>query len=98
MKKALYFLLLGAELFVGVLLMSSLWNSSLYIPIAIAAVALVSLLTWQIVLFVKTTDIVARRKIMFRIALIMLIPIAVFVVTYIVVAISLIIAFSFGGF
>jgi hypothetical protein len=35
---------------------------------------------------------------MFRIALIMLIPIAVFVVTYIVVAISLIIAFSFGGF
>ena len=94
MRKILYFILLAAELFVGVLLMMSLWNSSLYIPIAIATVGLVALLTWQIVLFAKATDIAVKRKIMLGIALSMLIPIAVFFVTYIGVAIVFIIAFA----
>jgi hypothetical protein len=55
-KKLLYFILIAAELFVGVLLMSSLWMSGLYIPIAIAAVALVALLIWQLVLLSGRTD------------------------------------------
>lgn len=98
MKKILYFILLAAELFVGVLLMMGLWNSTLYIPIVIAAVALVTLLIWQIVLYVRTTDIAVKKKLTLGIALSMLIPIVVFAVTYFVVAVAMIIAFSTGGF
>ena len=98
MKKILYFILLAAELFVGVLLMMGLWNSTLYIPIVIAAVALVTLLIWQIVLYVRTTDIAVKKKLTLGIALSMLIPIVVFAVTYFVVAVAMIIAFSNGGF
>ena len=94
MKKILYFTLLIAELFVGVLLMSALWNSMLYFPIAIAAVALIAILTWQIILYTKTSDTTLKKKILLRIALAMLIPIAVFIITYIVIAIWFIIAFE----
>ena len=94
MKKILYFILLIAELFVGVLFMSALWNSSLYIPIAIAVVALAALLSWMITLLTKTDDIVRKRKILLGIALSMLVPIAVFVITFFVVAVAFIIAFS----
>jgi hypothetical protein len=95
MKKVLYFILLAAEVFVGTVLMIALWDSHLYIPIAIAAVALVALLTWQIVLFIKASDMALKKKIMLRIALIMLIPIAVFIATYIFVVIVFVIAYSF---
>lgn len=94
MKKILYFILLIAELFVGVLLLSALWNSSLYVPIVIAAVALIAILTWQIILFAKTSDEALKYKIKVRIALAMLIPSATFIVTYIAVAIMFIFAFS----
>ena len=94
MKKILYFTLLIAELFVGVLFMCGLWNSSLYFPIAIAAVALIAILTWQIILYTKTSDTTLKKKILLRIALAMLIPIAVFFITYIVIAIWFIIAFE----
>lgn len=94
MKKILYFILLIAELFVGVLLLSALWNSSLYVPIVIAAVALIAILTWQIILYTKTSDEALKYKIKVRIALAMLIPSATFVVTYIAVAIMFIFAFS----
>ena len=93
MKKVLYFILLAAELFVGALLMISLWNSSLYIPIAAAAIGLVAMLTWQLLLLAKAQDAVAKRNIMVRIALAMLIPTAVFAITYFVVAIAFVIAF-----
>jgi hypothetical protein len=93
MKKVLYFILIIAELFVGALLMSALWNSSLYIPIALAVVALVAMVTWQLVRFAKAKDPAAKRKSMLVIALAMLIPTLVFAVTYIVVAIAFIIAF-----
>ena len=46
MKKVLYFILLAAELFVDVLFMMALANSSLYIPIAIAVVATLAALTF----------------------------------------------------
>lgn len=95
MKKILYFILLAAELFVGTCLMISLWDSSLYIPMAIAIIAVVALLTWQIILFFKTADNTVKSRIMLKIALIMLIPIAVSVIMIIVIAIAFIIAFPY---
>ena len=94
MKKILYFILLAAELFVDVLFMMALWNSSLYIPIAIAVVATLAMLTWLIILFTKAEDKMAKRKIILGIALSMLIPLIVFAITYVVIAVMFIIAFS----
>ena len=94
MKKVLYFILLASELFVDVLFMMALWNSSLYIPIAIAVVATLAALIWLIILFAKAEDKKAKRKFMLGIALSMLIPLIVFAITFVVVAILLIIAFS----
>lgn len=98
MKKVLYFILLAAEVFVGTVLMIALWDSHLYIPIAIAVVATLAMLTWHIILLVKATDTAAKNNIFFRIVAVMMIPIAVFVITYIVIAVALIIAFSRGGY
>ena len=94
MKKILYFILLAAELFVDVLFMMALANSSLYIPIVIAVVATLAMLTWLIILFTKAEDKMAKRKIMLGIALSMLIPLIVFAITFVVVAVMFIIAFS----
>ena len=94
MKKVLYFILLAAELFVDVLFMMALANSSLYIPIAIAIVATLVALIWMIILFAKAEDKKAKRKFMLGIALSMLIPLIVFAITFVVVAIMFIIAFS----
>ena len=94
MKKILYFILLAAELFVDVLFMMALANSSLYIPIAIAVVATLAMLTWLIILFAKAEDKKTRIKIMLGIALSMLIPLIVFAITFVVVAAMFIIAFS----
>ena len=94
MKKVLYFILLAAELFVDVLFMMALANSSLYIPIAIAIVATLVALIWLIILFAKAEDKKAKRKFMCGISLSMLIPLRVFAITYVVVAIMFIIAFS----
>ena len=94
MKKVLFFILLAAELFVDVLFMMALANSSLYIPIAIAIVATLVALIWMIILFAKAEDKKAKRKFMLGIALSMLIPLIVFAITYVVVAVLFIIAFS----
>ena len=94
MKKVLYFVLLIAELFVGSVLMISLFDSSLYIPLAVSVVAVVGLLVWQLVRYVKVAELAVKRKLLRNIALIMLIPIAVFFVIYVVVAIAFIIAFA----
>ena len=94
MKKVLYFFLLAAELFVDVLFMIALANSSLYIPIAIAIVATLVALIWLIILFAKAEDKKAKRKFMLGIALSMLIPLIVFAITFVVVAIMFIVAFS----
>lgn len=94
MKKILYFVLLAAELFVDSLLMISLWDSSLYLPIALSVGAVVGLLIWQLVMYTKITDAAVKKKIFRNIALIMLIPIAVFFITYVGVAITFIIAFA----
>jgi hypothetical protein len=94
MKKVLYFALLIAELFVGTLLMISLWNASLYIPVAVAAVAVVGLLIWQLVRYIRATDPAVKKKILLNVALFMLVPMAVFFVTYVVIAIAFIFAFA----
>ncbi|MBE7083370.1 MAG: hypothetical protein E7373_02050 [Clostridiales bacterium] len=94
MKKILYFILLAVELFVDVLFMMGLFNSSLYIPIAIAVVATLAMLTWMIILFTKAKDKIAKRKIMLGIALSMLIPLIVFFVTFVILAIAFVITFS----
>ena len=94
MKKVLFFILLAAELFVDVLFMMALANSSLYIPIAIAIVATLAALIWLIILFAKAEDKKAKRKFMLGIALSMLIPLIVFAITFVVVAIMFIVAFS----
>ena len=94
MKKILYFILLAAELFVDVLFMMALANSSLYIPIAIAIVATLAALIWLIILFAKAEDKKTRIKIMLGIALSMLIPLIVFAITFVVVAAMFLIAFS----
>ena len=93
MKKVLYFILLAAELFVDTVLMISLWDSALYIPIAVAVVAVVGLLIWQIVRYARSTDLAVKRIALLCIALTMLIPMAVFFVTYVVIAILFVIAF-----
>ena len=94
MKKILYFILLAAELFVDVLFMMALANSSLYIPIAIAIVATLVALIWLIILFAKAEDKKAKRKFMLGIALSMLIPLIVFAITFVVVSVLFVIAFS----
>ena len=94
MKKVLYFILLASELFVDVLFMMALWNSSLYIPIAIAVVATLAALIWLIILFAKAEDKKAKRKFMLGIALSMLIPLIVFAITFVVVAVLFVIGFS----
>ena len=93
MKRLLYFILLIAELFVGSLLMISVWDALFYIPIAVLAIV-VGLLIWQIVWYFKTNNPATKRKILRNVALIMLIPIAAFVVTYVVIAIAFIIGFN----
>ena len=92
MKRLLYFALLIAELFVGSLLMISLWDALFYIPIAVSATVAV-LLIWQLVWYFKTNSPETKRNILRNVALILLIPIAAFIVTYVVIAIAFIFAF-----
>ena len=98
MKKILYVLLLAAELFIGSLFISSLWMSSLYIPVVFAIASVIALAAWQISSYLKTNDTEQRRKKLRNIAWIASIPIATFIITYIVVAIVFIIGFSTGAY
>ena len=91
MKKVLYFALLALELFVDTLLMISLWEGLFYVTIAASAIV-VGLLVWLVVWYFKTNNPATKRKILLFVPFVMLIPIAVFAVTYIVVAIAFIFA------
>ena len=93
MKRLLYFILLIAELFLGSLLMVSMWEALFYVPIAVSVIV-VGLLLWHLVWYFRTDNSATKRKVLRNIALIMLIPIAVFVVIYVVVAIAFVIAFA----
>lgn len=91
MKKILYCILLAAVLFVDVTLVMSLWNSSVFISAALAVIPTVALIVWRTVLLVRATDDAVKKRSMLIIALSTLIPIAVFIATYIVVAIAFVI-------
>ena len=93
-KKILYFILLAAELFVGTLLLMSLWESNMTITCVVAIVATLGLLLWQTVRFFKATDPTVKRKSTRNIALALLIPFAAFVAVYTYLVVGLAIAFS----
>ena len=96
MKKILYLIpaaLIAAELFVDTLLMISLYDSNLYIPVIIAALAVVGMLVWQTVLFFKARTPMAKWKIMWNAVFVMFIPIVIFALVYVVIAIAFVIAF-----
>ena len=79
MKKALYIILLLAELVVGILLLCSAWMSIGWIPCVSAVAVCIALLVWQIVRLKKNSDPVNVHKIKRNIALIMLIPMALYI-------------------
>ena len=93
-KKILYFILLAAELFVGTLLLMSLWESNMTITCVVAIVATLGLLLWQTVRFFKATDPTVKRKSTRNIALALLIPFAAFVAVYTYLVVGLAISFS----
>ena len=93
-KKILYFILLAAELFVGTLLLMSLWESNMTITCVVAVVATLGLLLWQAVRFFKATDPTVKRKSTRNIALALLIPFAAFVAVYTYLVVGLAISFS----
>ena len=80
MKKALYIILLLAELVIGFLLMSLVWVNIGWLPCVITIVVWAALLIWQVVALTKNDDAVKVRKIKRNIALIMLIPSAIYIV------------------
>ena len=94
MKKIFYFILLAAELFVGTLLLMSLWESNMTITCAVAIVATLGVLLWQTVRFFKATDPTVKRKSMRNVALALLIPFAAFVAVYAYLVVGLAISFS----
>lgn len=89
MKKALYFILIIAELVVGFLLMSLAWTNTFEIACIIVAVIWAILMVWQIVLLAKTTDAATKGKIKRNIALIMLIPIIASIAMFICLIVGL---------
>lgn len=89
MKKALYFILIIAELVVGFLLMSLACANTFEIACIIVAVIWAVLMVWQIVLLAKTTDAATKGKIKRNIALIMLIPIIASIVMFICLIVGL---------
>ena len=93
MKKALYIILLLAELFVGFLLMSAVWSNLGWIPCAITIAVWAGLLVWQIVALTKNSDAAKAWKIKRNIALIMLIPSAMYVVMVVYLIVILLGAF-----
>ena len=94
MKRILYFLLTGAELFIGTLLLMSLWSSNMTITCTLTVALTVGLSVWQIVRLTRTEDTGAKRKILCNIALILLLPVVAFIAVFLYVVIGLIIAFS----
>jgi hypothetical protein len=92
MKKIFYFILLTAELFVSLMLMISLWDVLFYIPIAVSLIV-AGLLIFNLVRYFKSADPEIKRRNLINIAISLLIPIGVFVLTYIVIAIIFIFAF-----
>ena len=89
MKKALYIVMLIAEFVVGSLLMELAYRNTFEIPVIIVVIATLALMAWQIVSLIKAKDSAARGKIKRNMALVLLIPMAAFIVMLICLVVGL---------
>ena len=92
-KRALYILLLLAELVLDTLLMSVLWSITLVIPVLAIMAVSTGLLVWQIIALVRAADPNKKRKKKRNIALILLLPIAIFLILFIWFIVAMMIGF-----
>ena len=83
MKKVLYIILLLAELLFDFILMSLVWTNVSVSVCIVTAVVCAALIIWQGIMLAMATDAAVKRKLMRNIALIMLIPVAVFIIMFI---------------
>ena len=89
-----YLILLAAELFIGTLLLMSLWSNNMVITCGITIALTVGLAVWQIVRLLRAKDEAVKKKSRRNIALILLLPIVAFIAVFLYVVIGLIIAFA----
>ena len=80
MKKALYGLLLIAELVLAAMILSLLWNSTFYLGIAIIVIVWAALMAWVLVKLKKADDEAMKRKLYRRLALANGSPVLVFII------------------
>lgn len=92
-KRVLYILLLLAELVLDTLLMSVLWSITLVIPVLAIMAVSTGLLVWQIIALVRAADPNKKRKKKRNIALILLLPIAIFLILLIWFIVAMMIGF-----
>jgi hypothetical protein len=92
-KRFLYILLLLAELVLDTLLMSVLWSITLVIPVLAIMAVSTGLLVWQIIALVRAADPNKKRKKKRNIALILLLPIAIFLILFIWFIVAMMIGF-----
>ena len=89
MKKALYIVILIAEFVLGSLLMELAYRNTFEIAVVITVIATIALAVWQIVRLIKANDSSAKGKIKRNIALVMLIPVAAFIVMLVYLLVGL---------
>ena len=92
-KRVLYILLLLAELVLDTLLMSVLWSITLVIPVLAIMAVSTGLLVWQIIALVRAADPNKKHKKKRNIALILLLPIAIFLILFIWFIVAMMIGF-----
>ena len=80
MKKALYIILLIAELVLGLAILSILWNSTFYLGIAVIVIIWAALMIWVISKLRKADDEAIKRKLYRRLALVNASPVIVFMI------------------
>ena len=83
MKKVLYILMLVVEFVIGALLMELAYHNTFEIATVITVIATLALAVWQIVELIRAKDATAKGKIKRNIALIMLIPVAAFIIMFV---------------
>ena len=89
MKKVLYVALLIVEFFAGAVFMELAHRNTFVIPVIVTAALTLALLVWQIVRLVMAKNDAVKGKIKRDIALVMLLPVAAFVVMLIYIVVGL---------
>ena len=80
MKKVFYVLFLLAELVLDLMLLSVLWNSTLYIEIVMIVILWAAILVWLLLKLKRADDTAIKRKLYRRLILGMATPAFLFVV------------------